>query len=73
LNPPQPAAANYFVPGHWHLRVSAENVGFRQLGGDSLLAGINDFGVRRGRRDLRDVLLFYWVTQHDTRMRRQSG
>ena len=36
-----------------------------QLGRDAFLAGVDDLGVRRGGRDLGDVLRFDRVTEDD--------
>jgi hypothetical protein len=50
--------------------VAAKDIGFRQLGRDTLLAGVDDLGVRRRGCDLCDVPPFDRVTKHNTRSRR---
>jgi hypothetical protein len=44
LDPPQPSAADYFVPRHWHFGMAAEYIRVKNLLGNSLLARIDYFG-----------------------------
>ena len=71
LNPAQAALPHDLVPRHGHFGVTAKNVGRRAVLGDAFLAGVDDFGVRRGGRDLGDVLRFDRVTEDDPGLRRR--
>ena len=66
LDPPQAALPHHAVPIDRHLGVAAEDVGPKQLFGDSLLAGVDDFGLGHGRGDLCDVFRFDGVAEDDS-------
>ncbi len=61
----KPALPHDAVPIDRHLGMAAENVGRKQFLGDSLLAGVDDLGLRHGRGDLLDVFRFHRVAKDD--------
>ncbi len=65
LDPPQTPLPHHAVPIDRHLGMAAEDIGGKQLGGDPLVAGIDDLGPRRRGGNLRKMFGFKGIAKYN--------